>query len=83
MDPARAAEILKKLPEGHDLLTGQPSPPESPCQLVTAKPPGKDGQPDAIRAPYPRHSRDLLIKWKDSIKKVIGLNRPTAACMDI
>jgi len=37
---------------------------------------------EAIRALYSRHCRDPKIKWKDSIKAVIGLARPTAAGLD-
>ena len=37
----------------------------------------------AIRALYARHPKDPMIKWKDSIKTVIGLNRPTAAGLDV
>jgi hypothetical protein len=37
---------------------------------------------EAIRALYARYRRDPKIKWKDSIKTVIGLNRPTAPGMD-
>jgi hypothetical protein len=36
----------------------------------------------AIRALDHRHHHDPLIKWKDSIKTVVGLNRPTAAGLD-
>jgi hypothetical protein len=36
----------------------------------------------AIRALYRRHRRDPLIKWKDSIKAVLGLARPTTAGLD-
>lgn len=31
----------------------------------------------AIRALYRRHHRDPLIKWKDSIKQVVGIERPS------
>ena len=37
---------------------------------------------DAIRALFARHRRNPLIKWKDSIKKVIGLARPAAVGLD-
>jgi DNA repair photolyase len=37
----------------------------------------------AIQALYARHRHDTRIKWKDSIKKVVGLNRPAEAGMDI
>ena len=37
---------------------------------------------DAIRALYHRYSDDPKIKWKDRIKKVIGLERPTALGLD-
>ena len=37
---------------------------------------------DAIRALYQRHRRDPLIKWKDSIKKVVGMKRPVVAGLD-
>jgi len=36
----------------------------------------------AILALYARHRRDPMIKWKDSIKVVVGLSRPAAAGMD-
>jgi DNA repair photolyase len=36
----------------------------------------------AIRALYARYHLDPLIKWKDSIKAVIGIARPTAAGLD-
>ena len=36
----------------------------------------------AIRTLYARHRRDPKIKWKDSIKAVVGLARPNAAGMD-
>lgn len=36
----------------------------------------------AIRALYRRHRHDSKIKWKDSIKAVVGINRPTAASLD-
>lgn len=38
---------------------------------------------DAIRALYARHRRDSKIKWKDSIKAIVGIIRPTAAGMDV
>ncbi|MCX5734441.1 MAG: radical SAM protein [candidate division NC10 bacterium] len=38
---------------------------------------------NAIRALYTRYRRDPKIKWKDSIKAVIGLRRPTTAGMDL
>ena len=38
---------------------------------------------EAIRALYARHRHDPLIKWKDSIKKVIGLRRPLDAGRDL
>lgn len=36
----------------------------------------------AIRALYARYRRDTMIKWKDSIKAVIGLDRPAAPGLD-
>jgi hypothetical protein len=36
----------------------------------------------AIGALYRRHRNDPLIKWKDSIKSVVGLSRPAAAGLD-
>lgn len=37
-------------------------------------------QSDAkIRALYARHRKDRIIKWKDSIKAVVGVNRPETA----
>jgi DNA repair photolyase len=36
----------------------------------------------AIRALYHRHRHDSVIKWKDSIKTVVGLHRPVAAGLD-
>lgn len=38
---------------------------------------------DAIQALYQRFKSDHLIKWKDSIKEVVGLNRPTEKGLDI
>lgn len=35
-----------------------------------------------IRALYTRHRGDRIIKWKDSIKAVVGLNRPKASGLD-
>jgi DNA repair photolyase len=35
-----------------------------------------------IRALYRRHRHDSKIKWKDSIKAVVGLNRPAVAGLD-
>lgn len=37
----------------------------------------------AIRALYSRHRHDPLIKWKDSIKAIVGLSRPHAAGLDV
>jgi DNA repair photolyase len=37
---------------------------------------------EAILALYRRHSQNPKIKWKDSIKAVVGLNRPTTAGLD-
>ena len=36
----------------------------------------------AIRVLYRRHCRDPLIKWKDSIKSVVGLSRPAEVGLD-
>lgn len=36
-----------------------------------------------IHALYQRYRKDPLIKWKDSIKQVIGLQRPQKAGMDV
>jgi DNA repair photolyase len=36
----------------------------------------------AIRALYARYRRDPKVKWKDSIKTVVGLARPVAAGLD-
>ena len=36
----------------------------------------------AIRALYARHRRDPLVKWKDSIKAVVGLPNPPRSGMD-
>ncbi|MEI8139047.1 MAG: radical SAM protein [bacterium] len=36
-----------------------------------------------IRALYHRYRNDPLIKWKDSIKQVIGLHRPNKAGLDV
>ncbi len=36
-----------------------------------------------IRALHARYRRDPLIKWKDSIKAVIGLGRPASAGLDL
>lgn len=38
---------------------------------------------DATKALYERFKSDPMIKWKDSIKKVVGLQRPTEKGMDI
>ncbi len=38
---------------------------------------------DFIRALYARYSKDKMIKWKDSIKKVVGLERPTEKGLDM
>ncbi len=35
-----------------------------------------------IRALYDRHRGDRIIKWKDSIKAVVGINRPKASGLD-
>ena len=37
----------------------------------------------AILDLYARYSHDLKIKWKDSIKAVVGLSRPTTAGLDL
>jgi DNA repair photolyase len=37
----------------------------------------------AIRALYDRHRHDPLIKWKDSVKAVVGLTRPSATGLDV
>ena len=36
----------------------------------------------AIGALYRRHRKDPIIKWKDSIKAVVGLSRPAVAGLD-
>jgi hypothetical protein len=36
-----------------------------------------------MRDLYARHRYDPKIKWKDSIKAVVGLRRPTAAGLDL
>ncbi len=38
---------------------------------------------DAIRALDARYKDDPKIKWKDSIKQVVGLQRPTTSGMDV
>ena len=38
---------------------------------------------ETIRALYARYRRDSKIKWKDSIKAVVGLGRPTATGLDV
>lgn len=38
---------------------------------------------DAIRALFARYKDDPKIKWKDSIKQVVGLQRPTTSGMDV
>ncbi len=38
---------------------------------------------DAVKQLYNRYQSDPLIKWKDSIKKVVGIQRPTAKGLDI
>ncbi|MDP6630307.1 MAG: hypothetical protein QGH42_07950 [Kiritimatiellia bacterium] len=37
---------------------------------------------DAIRALYKRYCHDPKIKWKDSIKEVVGLDRPVSVGLD-
>jgi DNA repair photolyase len=37
----------------------------------------------AIQALYSQHRNDPLIKWKDSIKKVVGLKRPNNIGLDV
>ena len=37
---------------------------------------------EAIRALYARYHKDPLVKWKDSIKAVVGLARPNVAGLD-
>jgi hypothetical protein len=32
---------------------------------------------------YARHRDDTVIKWKDSIKKVVGIERPTEKGLDV
>jgi hypothetical protein len=40
-------------------------------------------QSDAnIRALHTRHRKDRIIKWKDSIKAVVGINRPKTSGLD-
>ncbi len=36
----------------------------------------------AIQTLYARYQNDPKIKWKDSIKAVVGLDRPTSAGLD-
>ena len=38
---------------------------------------------DHIRALYARYGTDPLIRWKDSAKKVLGLDRPTVKGLDV
>lgn len=38
---------------------------------------------DEIKTLYERYRHDPIIKWKDSIKRVVGLHRPTEAGLDI
>jgi len=38
---------------------------------------------EAIRALYDRHCHDPKVKWKDSIKAVVGIDRPNAAGLDV
>lgn len=38
---------------------------------------------DFIRGLYDRHSNDPIVKFKDSIKKVVGLARPTEKGLDV
>lgn len=42
-----------------------------------------DQSDDWIRQLYERYRNDSMIKWKDSIKKVIGLDRPSEKGLDI
>jgi hypothetical protein len=37
---------------------------------------------DAIRTLYARYCHDPKIKWKDSIKEVVGLDRPVSVGLD-
>lgn len=64
-------------------------------QMVTLNSPGNRGMlrqaaalvasqdDDAIRALYARFKNDPLIKWKDSIKKIAGIKRPTRKGLDV
>jgi len=36
-----------------------------------------------IKVLYAKHRHDLLIKWKDSIKTVVGLSRPDVVGLDV
>lgn len=38
---------------------------------------------DNIRLLYKRYAKDRIIRWKDSIKKVVGLTRPTESGLDL
>ena len=38
---------------------------------------------DFIRGLYARFRNDTVIKWKDSLKKVLGIDRPTAKGLDV
>jgi len=38
---------------------------------------------DNIRALYARYQQDPLIKWKDSIKSIVGIERPGKAGLDV
>jgi hypothetical protein len=38
---------------------------------------------EAITDLYRRYQRDPVIKWKDSIKKVVGIARPQEAGLDV
>jgi len=36
-----------------------------------------------VKALYQKYEGNLKIKWKDSIKKVVGLERPTEKGLDV
>jgi hypothetical protein len=56
----------------------------APAKVVAAAEALRAAQYDEfVRALYERYKADRLVKWKDSIKEVLGLVRPTEAGLDV
>lgn len=72
MTSSAAIPILQALADGLDPATDEAFPPDSPYQRA-----------DTIRAIYTRHKHDPLVKWKDRIKKGVGIPRPSAVVTDM